>query len=209
MGGYNSGRHGWRPHIESLRCLDLTRMMKLRAVVPGIGRSGSWIWSDGDTGEQRANIGYTVTWHNSYSGSLRLRYTFTLDEESESKDYTVPLVGHSMRYGGFRWYCRCPATRRLALKLYMVKGLFVARTAIRPLPTYAIQRAGRGLDRITARRWALRRRLGDPGDLLCELQKPRWMRRRTFQRFTELDDRLAGAEDMAFLGRAARLMAFS
>lgn len=195
---------GWRPHIESLRCLNVGRMVRTRALIPGTETRGAWAWTR--EGERVASIGYEATWHGPGFGSLRLQYTITQDGERLEKDYCIRLIGRPLRFGGFRWYSACPVTGRPVLKLYMVQGTFVARTAIRPLPTYASQRAGRGLDRIIERRWALRRKLGDPGDLFCELTKPKWMRWRTFQRYADLDDRLAEAEDGAFLGRVGRLM---
>lgn len=194
----------WRPYIEGLRCLDVGQMLRTRAIRPGVETHGSWAWSR--DGERVASIGYEATWQGVTLGSLRLQYAVEQDGERLHKDYSIRLAAFPMRFGGVRWYCYCPATGRRVLKLYLVQGRFVARTAIRPLPTYASQRAARGADRIMARRWALRRKLGDPGDLFSELNKPKWMRWHTFQRYRDLDEQLSDAEDGALLVRIRRLV---
>jgi hypothetical protein len=172
-------------------------MMKLRAVEPGLRISGTWVWSDAETGEERSSIGYTTSWEGPRNGRLRLRYTFDMDD----KDYSIELASFPMRFDGYRWYFLCPASGNRALKLYLVNGLFVARTSIRPLPTYASQRTAPGWSRILARRWALRRKLGDPGDLFTPLQKPRWMRWKTFRRYANKDAQLEELDTLALLRR--------
>jgi hypothetical protein len=66
-----------------------------------------------------------------------------------------------------------------------------------------------GLDRVNAQRWALRRKLGDTfSDLFGEPMKPKWMRWRTFERYSARDAELAGREDdylSPFLARMLKL----
>jgi len=88
------------------------------------------------------------------------------------------------------------------LKLYKFGSVekFCARTAIRPLPTYASQRTS-GASRIIEQRWAIRRKLGDTySDLFGEPFKPKRMHRRTFERYAQRDAKLAEAEN-AYLCR--------
>jgi hypothetical protein len=91
------------------------------------------------------------------------------------------------------------------LKLYLVQGTFVARTAIRPLPTYRSQRVS-GLHRAIEQRWALRRKLDDTfSDLFGPPCKPKGMRWKTFERYAAKDERLASVEGMHFGRRLAQL----
>src|SRR4029079_16662319 len=95
-----------------------------------------------------------------------------------------------------------PYTHRRALTLHKFSGIekFCHRTAIRPLPTYASQRVS-GSDRIIAQRWAIRHRIGDKfSDLFGPPFKPKWMRKRTFERYAARDAELAEAEDGYLFG---------
>lgn len=185
---------GWRPHLEGLRSLDLRQLIRLGAVVPDSSTSGSWRWSDSQTGETLATIGYSVAWSGG-GGTLRLAYRVSGVE----KDYAVPIEAERLHWGGLRYWLRCPVTHRRVRKLYLVQGMFVARTAIRPLPTYAIQRESRR-DRNLSAQWAIRRKLGNPGSLLDPVMKPKWMRWATFERY-RLRDAQLGERDEAFLMR--------
>jgi hypothetical protein len=185
---------GWRPHIESLRCLNLTRMLQTGAVKPDCFTAGTWAWTDLDSGKQTAAIGY-VSICGATDGTLRLQYSIpAAGGEKQSKDYTLRLSSVPLRYGGRRWYVHCPVTDRRVLRLYLVQGTFVARLAIRPKPTYALQRES-GVWLVIRRRWAIREKLGDPGDLFGPLViKPKWMRWKTWERYAAKDAALSDVE---------------
>jgi len=188
MSGY-----GWRPHIESALCLSLGSMFKCRALRAGAMTSGNWQWSR--DGEKFASIGYSGSLR-AESGELRLSYTWTPDGKPLQVVCTIRLSSLPLQYGGRRWYMHCPYTQRRVLKLYKFGSIekFCARTAIRPLPTYASQRTG-GSDRVLAQRWALRRRMGDDfSDLFGEPCRPKGMRWRTFERYARRDAQLASRE---------------
>ena len=170
-------------------------MLAAGALRPGSTTSGAWTWTDHDSGERVASVGYRGLL-KVREGELTLNYSHP-DGDGERKNVqcVIPLRTTSLNYGGIRWYFVCPYTGRRALKLYKWSGIerFCHRTAIRPLPTYASQRVG-GHERINAQRWALRRRLGDSwSDLFGEPIRPKRMRWRTFQKFlsrdAELDER--------------------
>ncbi|MGH7239914.1 MAG: hypothetical protein ACREHG_07595 [Candidatus Saccharimonadales bacterium] len=190
---------GWHPWIESALVLDLPHMQKRGAVAQNSESFGTWSWSC--NGEQL----YSVQYHSQvyeYWGAL-----FLTDATGR---YKIDISSTPLNFGGRRWWLHCPLTGKRALKLrrYGSIGKFCHRSAIRPLPTYASQRVS-GLDRIMARRWALRRKLDDPGDLFTLLSKPKWMRWRTFARFERLDEMLASQEDTAIMVRFGCLGIFS
>ncbi|MGH8110453.1 MAG: hypothetical protein ACREPL_00710 [Rhodanobacteraceae bacterium] len=178
---------GWRPHIETALTLDVGRLAKLGAIRDGA--SGSLDWQSG------ASVGFRATLHDGV-GTLTLDYATGRDGERKAITCTVPLVTLPCHYGGRRWYFVCPYTGRRALKLYKWAPIdwFCHRTAIRPRPTYACQRTG-GADRVTAQRWALRRKLHDDVSDLCgEPVKPERMRWRTFARYAARDAELEARE---------------
>lgn len=200
-------RSGWRPHIEGLRRLSLSQMMKSGAIKPDCRSSGTWVWSNSETGEKVASIGYTADLE-SESGELRLNYSVhsTNHNASKAMTYAVRLCSMPLHYGGRRWYFLCPASGKRATMLYLVQGIFAARRAIRPQPTYESQRLS-GIDWLMAKRWAIRRKLGDPGCLLDPLLvKPKGMRWKTWARHCQLDTLLSEAENNLISKRWERLL---
>ena len=83
MGGYGSGRkfYSAKTTVEDCRSIDATRWQRegiLRASMSSYG--GRWIWSDADTREERASIGYESDCDATF-GSVRLNYTVTRQGE--------------------------------------------------------------------------------------------------------------------------------
>lgn len=198
---------GWRPHIESALCLDLCHLFEAGALREGCTTSGGWHWTNRD-GEETASIGYRAALSHE-AGTLTLDYTCTDRDTRERKPVTclIDMDTAPCHYGGHRWYFRCPYTHRRALKLYKFHGIdpFCHREAIRPRPTYAIQRVS-GWDRIMAQRWAIRRKLGDTFSDLCgEPLKPKGMHWRTFERYLARDNALADREAAALVPLLGRL----
>ena len=190
-------RDGWRPHIESALSLDLAAHSVAQVIVPNVHRSGLWQWRDSD-GDVVSSVGFTVETEEG-RGTLTLNYS-TRDPADERTPTIcrIALTTTSLHFGGRRWWMLCPYTHRLVRKLYKFDGIeqFCARTAIRPLPTYASQRVS-GICRIQAQRWAIRRKLGDEvTGLLDTPAKPKWMRRQTFERLAARDAELSEREDL-------------
>jgi hypothetical protein len=148
-------------------------------------------------GEQFGAASYAVELRDHF-GTLTLSYSYeNRDGEREDVECKIRLSSIPLHYGGRRWYGHCPYTRRRARKLYKFYGIaqFCHRTAIRPLPTYAIQRVS-GVARVQAQRWAIRRQLGDDlSSLFEEPCKPKWMRHATFERYARRDAELSDRED--------------
>lgn len=190
----------WRPHIESALCLDLRRMMRARAIVPGCESSGAWQWTR--DGERVASIGYRAA-IGMESGTLTLSYR---DEGQDAQD-VILLTTVPNHYGGRNWFMHCPATGRRARKLYKWAGLahFRHREAVRPRPTYASQRDS-GSNRVMRQRWALRQKMGDQwSDLFGEPFKPKWMRWQTYERYARRDAELEAREAPAWTRLLGRL----
>ena len=191
---------GWHPPIESAQKLDLSRVLGPRHPIhPHSIYCGRLTWHDGYGDE---------IYHVQYRAELN-EWWGKLDLADEAGSYSISLSTTPLHFGGKRWWLHCPLTNRRATKLYRYEclGKFCHRTAIRPLPTYRSQQVS-GIDRIQERRWALRRKLKDPCNLLDTLNKPKWMRWRRFERYRELDEALAEQEDMALLVRFGRLGIF-
>lgn len=191
---------GWRPPIELAQKLDLSRVLGAgRPVYPCSTYYGRLSWCDG-YGDETYRVQYRAEL-NGWWGRLELT--------DDAGSYYISLSTTPLHFGGKRWWMHCPWSHRRAQKLYRYEclGKFLHRTAIRPIPTYYSQRIS-GIDRVQQRRWVLRRKLGDPCTLVDELNKPKWMRWRTFERYRELDESLAEQEDMALLVRIGSLGIF-
>ena len=128
MGGFGStrwGSHSKRTTVEEARSLDLVELARARCFVPWY--SGRTTWSRGD--KQTAAIAFTVRPEND-GLVLVLRYVWTPWGAKEGKDVELPvhLEQQPMRFGGIRWWGRCPlqtngcpCNRRVG-KLYSPSG---------------------------------------------------------------------------------------
>jgi hypothetical protein len=184
MGGYGSGRSGGRATTQSGLTLSLSKLLRDRLFRPGCAWSGSLIWTNTATGEQVGSIGYEAHLGQD-SGQVRLKYTTTRwDGEKRESDYWIQLETMPQHFGGRRWWFVCPRTGRRAAKLYLPNGAFTfaARQAYRL--AYRSQREAPH-DRALRRAFKLRGRLGADGGIGDYIAKPKWMRRRTFERAVE------------------------
>ena len=75
MGGYNSGRSGWRGVMEQRTRLDIRKLHRYR-ILDHLGAAGTWQWSA--EGEVTATVDYRV-----YADSIGLEYKVTDDNGSE------------------------------------------------------------------------------------------------------------------------------
>ena len=175
MGGLGSGNR-WvsgRNTVESCRQIDVRRWAREGMLQPGYW--GRWQWTrDGKTVASirlRAEVGY-----------VELSYMHTAQEGPfNDVSYPVSLETTPCRYGGTRYWFRCPARgcgRRVAI-LYLGGRIFACRHCYRLAYVSARENAG---DRATRRADKIREQLGwEPGILNGEGGKPKWMRWRTFE----------------------------
>jgi hypothetical protein len=191
MGGYGSGRSGWKGVLEYCRSLDVNRFNR-----EGMLRQPGWWmwrWCDED-GNQTASIGvgYAVE-------GLELQYTVNPGtDEAERLHYRVRVTWTPCTYGGERPWFVCPNTycgRRVG-KLYLRSRYFVCRHCTGA--AYASQNETRE-DRLMRKAWKIRRRLGASTDLTSTIwRKPKGMHWRTFERLR--DDEAAASYESLMVG---------
>ena len=193
MGGYGSGRPGWRPKAEHCRSLDVNRLHKAGCLAPGYW--GGWQWTV--DGEVTASISFRTE-----EGALVLDYRVRPwgADEWDPVHYRVPIEHVPMRYGGTRPYFRCPGVvngrscgRRVA-KLYSAERYYLCRHCLQL--TYQSRSETRH-DRLLRRRDKLCVKLGgEPGMWVPE--RPKGMHHATYERHVEAFWRLEEAADIEF-----------
>ena len=184
MGGFGSGRSGGRPTVEHGLTLNLYRLIRTKAVVPGQSLGGSIVWTRVSTGERTASIGYEARL-TADSGRVRLYYTrTTYGGEKRDSDYSISLATTPQPFGGRRWWFQCPKTGDLVSQLYLPNGAstFASRRAYRL--GYSCQRET-PRDRSLSRAFALREKIGGQGGIGDYILKPKGMHRRTYERAME------------------------
>jgi len=178
MGGYGSGRRGYRQKAEHLRSLDVNRFHRDGCLTPG--KRGFWIWSA--DGKETGRIGY-----HAKEGHLVLDYKVRqYGGDWESITQTVPLIWVACHYGGARPYFRCNGIvngrhcQRRVGKLLTGGKFFLCRHC------YAIAYASQSeppYDRMLRRANKLRMGLGgEPGTAHWISPRPKGMWQRTYQR---------------------------
>lgn len=206
MGGLGSGRHGGGPTVESSLTLDIDKLRRDDLIAPGLYRRLTLTWSWSGSGERIADIVAVVDTHET-GGSLRLQFVSrnpATGGRSET-DQPIRLTTIEQPFGGRRWFALCPFTGARCSKLIMPPGAtkFAARGAWRRL-AYKVQREA-PYDQALRRAFKLRARLGDHrGGIGDPIRKPRWMRRRTYERqIAEIERAEAQVESYlaAFLDR--------
>lgn len=181
MGGPGSGswyRWSSKPVVEDGLRLDLSRLIRQGNVVPGKWVGGTLIWSNVDTGEMTASIGYEANLTNQYGAWMRLHYR----HDDKPEDYRVQLTTSVPNYGGKRWWFVCPSKGTRTAKLYLPNGgdWFASRQAYGLV--YRSQREA-SFDRMIDRAHNLRRKLGGvAGSLQPFPKKPKGMHWRTYNR---------------------------
>ncbi len=93
MGGTGSGNYGGRPTVEAALKLDLHHLIRNGSFRLGATVTGSLAWTNTDTGEQRASIGYKAHMGEEI-GWVRLCYA-TANQwtgQTTQHDYTVELA---------------------------------------------------------------------------------------------------------------------
>ena len=116
MGGSGSGRSGGRPTVESSLRLELPLLRRAGYLMAGHSVSGSWSWSRGGECTGTVRIACTVD----VEGTSELVVSFS--HEGEAVTQRIRLEGVPMRFGGWRWYARCPFNGRRCTTLVMPNG---------------------------------------------------------------------------------------
>ena len=164
--------------VDHCRTLDINRMIETGAIKNGRSQSGTWVWTDSETGEQKASIGY-----HSYAWDLNeayLRVHYTLTDSGKAMDYNIPLIATKAHFGGVRFWFKCPVTGRRASKLFLPSGatFFACRQAYRL--KYASQSQSYE-DRVINKKWKIVRKTGGYNYPV----KPKGMHEKTFERILD------------------------
>jgi hypothetical protein len=124
MGGFGSGRWGWHSKkavVEDCKTLDLNQLAREGSSVAGRTASLRWLRGEEETG----SIGYAV---RPRAGGLLLVLSYRwsrADGQGQPVELPIPLETTRPRFGGLRWWGRCPlavngvACRRRVAKLYL------------------------------------------------------------------------------------------
>lgn len=177
MGGFGSGRHGWKNKVHRCRSIDVNKMSKAGALKPEC--SGNWEWSE--DGKKVATIGFTAT-----HGKITLNYKYRRNMgDWKEIEQPVPILWSPCRYGGERAYFRCPGIvngnhcRRRVVKLYAGGEYFLCRHCYNL--AYASQSDDRH-DRLSRRANKIRIGLGGEPGFYALINKPKGMWQRTYDR---------------------------
>jgi hypothetical protein len=181
MGGLGSGtwvRSTAKPIVENGLILDLSRLIRMKDVIPGKAVSGSLNWTNVYNGERVASIGYEVNLMRPDQAWMRLHYR----RNGKPEDYTVRLTTTRPNFGGLRWWFVCPITGIRTAKLYFADGgnWFASRQAYRL--GYRSQ-CESSADRQASRAHSLRRKLGGQAGFDQPFsEKPKGMHWKTYNR---------------------------
>jgi len=195
MGGSRSGRYGWRGVMEHRRQLNVRDLTKCTELGPG------WIgpihWGTDDNPGGSATI-------LGIEGGIELRHNIVHDDETRTQvSERIQFRCRPCRYGGDRRYWACPRCWRTCEAVVMASNasFWGCRKCLRLL--YVSQ----GLvprERLWRRAEQIRNRLGGTDDD-GYVWKPKWMRRRTFDRLCAKANALEEEGDLYWIWSLRRL----
>lgn len=202
MGGYGSGRPGYRQKAEDCRSLDVNRLHREGCLEPG--RMGNWVWSQ--DGEEIARIGYRAE-----ERRIVLNYRVRLyGGDWESIKQPTQLTYTPCNFGNKRPYFICPgfvngrACGRRVGKLFSGGRYFLCRHCYNV--SYTSQSEPR-YERMLRRANKLRIALGgEPGTASLVAPKPKGMWQRTYQRKLWEIERCEDKADQLFLSKFIHLL---
>lgn len=179
---YGAGRPAWHVKAEHCRSIDARRWQREGILQPG--RGGGWVWTDADTGERLASIGYS-----SEFGAVVLHYTLN-DRPMRQR---VPILATPCHFGGQRQWFACPHCARRAAVLFLRANGFFCRRCNRIV--YGSQ-SDDEMGRAWRKQAKVERRLGE------DLQRPKGMHHATYAKLMaviiDCEERRDAALVMAF-----------
>jgi len=113
---FGAGRPALHVKAEHCRRIDVRRWR--REGILQAGRAGTWQWTDPETGEQRAAIGYR-------SIARGVTLDFSIDGKAHAQ--TVWLTETACNYGGTRQWFTCPIRGERVAVLFLRAGRFACR----------------------------------------------------------------------------------
>ena len=154
----------------------MRRFQRENLLRPGV--TTAWAWTDSETGERLASIGFSVA-----DDAVTLFYSLN----GRPMRHTVPLERTPCHYGGSRPWFNCPRCWRRVAVLYLRSSGFACRHCQRV--TYASQ-SDDAVGRAWRRQAKLEARLGE------HWQRPKGMHHRTRERLLEGIFECEGAREM-------------
>src|SRR6266702_2776608 len=204
MGGYGSGRHGSTVTSEGARSYVIGASVLTRAGLQvGQLAEGTFHVDDGNFA-----IEVIVDTTDPSGPFMELIHKTRDDRDGDLivRD-RIRLLWTAPTYGGRRWWFQCPRTGRRTAKLFLPNGGQHFWTRAGYGLGYASQREGR-FDRLLRRAAMLNRQLGGKGWATWESPppKPKWMRRRTYERKYAVWSRVVDNARAEFIERARKIL---
>ena len=205
MGGYGSGRWGWRRTkgtTDPVLRLDLRYLARRGLIAPGVVGSLLVAWSRGDQPAGDVLVRYVV----GRPGKVVLEYRVRRHDGGawEPVREPVALERTPCPFGGSRPWFLCPGCRNRRAVLYGADGRFRC-SACHGL-AYSSTREG-PCERNRRRAAGLRRRLGYTPGAFSVPSKPPGMHRRTYERIVAEIDGREQAALVAFLAATGAMSA--
>jgi hypothetical protein len=127
MGGYSSGRYRTRNRgaVEAALRVDMRYLRRIGYLVPEASSSGMLRWSCND--QPSGSIGITVDLRDEEDLHATLDYSVNGDPRHQR----ITVEAKPCRYGGRRFYFRCPKTGDRCEVLAFAVGSFASRRAQR------------------------------------------------------------------------------
>lgn len=202
MGGYGSGRKGYKQKAEHIKSLDVNRMHREGCLNPG--ERGHWVWSR--DGKETGRVGYCTTERN-FVLDYKVR---VYGGDWETITQSIPLTYADCHYGGSRPYFRCNGivhgrhcTQRVG-KLFAGGRYFLCRHCYNIAYT---SQSEPPYDRMLRRANKLRTALGGKaGTANWIAPKPKGMWQRTYQRKRFEIEWCENQADQHFLSNFAHLI---
>jgi hypothetical protein len=178
MGGYGSGRHGWKIKVEETKRIDIRYLHKRGFLKPGTSTTLSWSIGDESAGSICIHAG---------DEELTLSYSKRINNEDWIPvRETIELDKTHCNYGGHRTWMVCPRCRRRVAVLCSVNSVFRCRICLRL--AYSSQGEGRH-DRLLRQARKRRDRMNASHDLSEPVwRKPKGMHWKTFERLKDEAD---------------------
>ena len=163
---YGAGRPGWHVKAEHVRRIDARRWA--REGILKASCSGGWAWTDADTGEQVASIGYQ-------SDGRTLTLAYSMNDKPMRQH--VPILTTGCTYGGVRYWFGCPRCGGRVAILYLRTLGFGCRKCCRI--AYASQS-----EDVIGRTW--RKQHKAEAKLADNWQRPKGMHEATHERLVNI-----------------------